>query len=173
MDEGRSAETDEAREVDDPASADFVTNEWLRWRRSAAEELEVAVANRDLGYHNVAVLHAGQAVEHALKGLLLGVGATPERTHDLVALLDDAVDRAALDVSDERIRDELRVLTRDHNPSRYPDAVPQGTPRGNYSRADANRAVTAARSCLSLVDDAWTRLQAAARGDAEDDNPCP
>lgn len=155
-------------------SIEFVEDEWRRWQLSAAEELEVATANRDLGYHNVAVLHAGQAIEHTLKGLLLGVGATPARTHDLVALADECVARAALELDDDALRDDLRVLTRDHNPSRYPDAVPQGTPRGNYGRTDADRAVGAAVACAALTADAWTRLHEASEADTpegEEDDP--
>lgn len=143
---------------------EFVEDEWERWERSAAEELEVATANRGLGFHNVAVLHAGQAIEHALKGLLVGVGAAPPRTHDLVALVDDCAERAALVLADSSLRDDLRVLTRDHNPSRYPDAVPQGTPRGNYVRSDADRAIAAAAACAALTADAWERLHTAAGG---------
>lgn len=153
----------------------FVEDEWQRWQLSAAEELEVATANRDLGYHNVAVLHAGQAIEHTFKGLLLGVGAVPARTHDLLALADDCAEHAALELEGGSLRDALRALTRDHNPSRYPDAVPQGTPRGNYGRSDADRAITAAAACTALTKAAWLRLRAAAEadpGDGEGDRPC-
>lgn len=151
--------------------SEFVEDEWRRWQLSAAEELEVATANRDLGYHNVAVVHAGQAIEHTLKGLLVGVGANPRRTHDLVALVDACTEHAALEAEDASLRDDLRVLTRDHNPSRSPDAVPQGTPRGNYVRSDADRAITAAVTCTALTADAWARLHQAAEADDEQVEP--
>lgn len=156
-------------------TTEFVEDEWRRWQLTAAEELEVATANRELGYHNVAVLHAGQAIGHTFKGLLFGVGAIPGRTHDLVALADGCAEHAAPELADGSLRDDLRVLTRDHNPSRYPDAVPQGTPRGNYALSDADRAITAAVACTALAGEAWVRLRAAAEAEQDEggeDGPC-
>lgn len=135
-----------------------------RWRAHADEELRAAAHNADGGFHHVAVLHAEQAAQCALKALLRGIGRSEQaRGHDLLRLADEVAANAALEVDDE-LRQGLSTLARDYLPSRYPDALPGGTPSGHYGVRDAGRAIATAEDVLAAVDAAWTALLTADEG---------
>jgi len=102
--------------------------EYERWRRTADSSLEMAelAAEHRLFHH--ACLHAERAAQQAIKGLLHGIGvATAARGHDL-AMLGDAVERSIGSWSTGELRQALARLSRHYLPSRYPDALPGGTP---------------------------------------------
>lgn len=133
-----------------------------RWRAHAGEELRVARHNAGGGFYHVAVLHAEQAAQCALKALLRGIGRTERaRGHDLLRLADEAVAHAPLEL-DDAARQRLSMLARDYQPSRYPDALPGGTPSGHYGAADAERAVATAEDVLEAADVAWAAVLSAA-----------
>lgn len=145
-----------------------------RWRAHADDELAAARHNADGGFHHVAVLHAEQSAQCALTALLRELGRTEQaHAHDLLRLADETAAHAPLEL-DDALCQRLSALARDYQPSRYPDALPGGTPRGHYDADDADRAVTTADALLSAVDAAWAALLAAAEdtddADAEDDD---
>lgn len=140
-----------------------------RWRAHADEELRAARHNADGGFHHVAVLHAEQAAQCALKALLRGVGRTEQaRGHDLLRLTEEVAVHAPLQV-DDGLRQRLSALARDYLPSRYPDALPGGTPSGHYGSADAERALATAGDVLDAVDATWAAVLAAAEEHDEAD----
>src|SRR6478672_6566852 len=58
--------------------------ETAEWLASASEDLDAARVLFDAGQYHAMALHAQQAVEKALKGLLVErTGELPARTHDL------------------------------------------------------------------------------------------
>lgn len=135
-----------------------------RWRAHAAEELRAAHHNADGGFHHIAVLHAEQSAQGALKALLRGIGHTERaRGHDLLRLGEEAATHTPLDL-DTSLTQRLSQLARDYQPSRYPDALPGGTPSGHYGSADAGRALATAEEVLAAVDAAWSALLATGRG---------
>lgn len=139
-----------------------------RWRAHADDELRVARHNADGDFHHVAVLHAEQAAQCGLKALLRGVGRTEQaRGHDLLRLARAAAAQAPLELDDE-LAQGLSALARDYQPSRYPDALPGGTPSDHYGPADAQRAVATAEQVLAAADAAWTAVVAAAEEDDDD-----
>lgn len=140
-----------------------------RWRAHADEELRAARHNADGGFHHVAVLHAEQAAQCALKALLRGVGRTEQaRGHDLLRLTEEVAAHAPFHVDDELFQ-RLSALARDYLPSRYPDALPGGTPSGHYGSADAERALATAGDVLDAVDATWGAVLAAAEEHAGGD----
>ncbi len=60
-------------------------------------------------------------------------------------------------------------LTREYQPSRYPDAVGSGTPRENYSASRAELAIETVVAVRSAVEAAWGALVAAAANADRDD----
>ncbi|MGH8909010.1 MAG: HEPN domain-containing protein [Egibacteraceae bacterium] len=106
---------------------------------------------------------AEQAAQLAVKGLLHGVGRGDRaRGHDLVRLLDAAADTAGLAVSDE-VREAAVRLSRHYQPTRYPDALPGGTPHSRYQAEDATVARIDADRLVDAVDEARAALREAAK----------
>lgn len=117
------------------------------------------------GWHNWACMISEQAAQLAVKGLLHTVGrGDVARGHDLLRLVDAAAETAGLDVGGQ-IRAAAGRLVRHYQPTRYPDALPGGTPHSSYSAADAERALDDAAAVVGAVD-----RTKAALADAERDS---
>lgn len=130
--------------------------EFERWRTEADTALRAAQAQGGAGVDNWACFLAEQASQLAIKAPLHGLG-TPGWGHDLVKLGRDAAHEL-----DEAWPDDLaagmRRLSRHYVASRYPDAVPSGTPSDHYGPEDAAQALVDARAVLDAVDGAWIGL---------------
>lgn len=132
--------------------------EFTRWIEASDDEGRVARDLVGLGAFNSVVLHSEQAAQLALKGLLRGVGAAREAWgHALPELAGRAVEAAGLVVSED-LTASLGVLARDYMPSRYPDALVSGTPRGSYGLDDAQRALATLAHLRAAIVDTWERL---------------
>lgn len=143
--------------------------EYTRWLEQADDDLLVAQHDVDGGFHHAAVLYAEQAVQCALKGLLHGVGEGKQaRGHGLVGLAERCEEVAALVLDDARL-DGLRSLARDSQPSRYPDAWPEGSPMRHYGATDAARSIEVAKAIVHAVEAAWDELQRAASEQPSDE----
>jgi HEPN domain-containing protein len=139
-------------------------DEYARWRRACEEELAVARLLVDAEAHNSAVLHAEQAAQLVLKGLLRGVGAASQAWGHAVTELADKAGPAAGLLVDPELRERLAILARDYQASRYPDAVASGTPLENYSAGDSTRALSTVDDLVGAVDAAWIALTGGDRG---------
>lgn len=130
----------------------FDDDERERWLSTARRQLDTARALTAGAFHESAVLHAEQAAQCALKGLLHAVGAVREaRGHSLLDLLAACEERAALALPDGA-RAALGELAAQYQPSRYPDALPGGTPAEHYGAEAAERAITTAARALVSVE---------------------
>lgn len=145
-----------------------------RWWRTAEAHTASTDALRARGLHSNALLLAEQAAQCGLKGLLHGVGRGDlARGHSLPTLAARGAEHAALEL-DEALMVELRWLAREYEPSRYPDALPEGiAPPEAFTLADAERAARAASAARGQVEDAWRALVGAANdaGGPESDEP--
>jgi HEPN domain-containing protein len=130
-------------------------DEYRRWRAEADRALQGARIQADAGLQNWACFAAEQAAQLAVKGLLHGLGRAPWG-HDLVRL-GEMLHEAGL-APPERVADATRRLSRHYIPARYPDAHPLGPPGQHYGAADAEDALSDARTLLAFVDDAWEQL---------------
>lgn len=123
-----------------------------RWLSTARRQLDTAQALTAGAFHESAVLHAEQAAQCALKGLLHAVGAVREaRGHSLVDLVAACEERAALVLPDGS-RAALGELAAQYQPSRYPDALPGGTPEEHYGAEAGDRAVRTAMLVIESVE---------------------
>lgn len=135
--------------------------EYERWRATAAALLLVAQHDAAGDFHNASVLQSEQAAQCGLKALLHGVGAAGSaRHHGLLSLAKAAEDHGGLRIEPGQ-REDLARLAREYLPSRYPDALPEGTPASHYGPADSTWAVAAAERIIASVDRAWQALQTA------------
>lgn len=146
-------------------------DEYARWLRAADDERTVLRILLDAGAHNSAVLHAEQATQLLLKGLLRGVGKAnlARGSHALHGLADACAEHAGLSLSADD-RDALMGLSRDYQPTRYPDAVVSGTPSENYGRDHAERAQDLTDATRQSVVTAWEALLEAGRAEKSGDD---
>ena len=142
--------------------------EFVRWLEASDDEGRLARELVRLEAFNAVVLHAEQAAQLVLKGLLRAAGAAQQAWgHALAELGRRAHQHAGLQLSEELVG-RLAVLERDYKPSRYPDALVSGTPRGNYSQQDADRGLQTLAEVRSAVVEAWDALvEQEARGTAD------
>lgn len=144
-------------------------SEFARWRESADDALQASRGNAGLGWHNWACMIAEQAAQLGVKALLHGVGRGDRaRGHDLVGLLESAVEVAGLSLSEDLRAAGVR-LSRHYQPSRCPDALPGGTPREHYTADDARAGVDDAATVLGAVDETIAALRTAAGEACADD----
>lgn len=143
----------------------FDASEYGRWMSTARDNVAVARYSAEGGFHPAAVLHAEQAAQCALKALLHAVGRGERaRGHGLLSLLDASRREAGLAVSDD-LRDALADLARSYQPTRYPDALPEGTPRDHYGATTSPPAIETAQRILDEVERTWDALRRSAEAD--------
>jgi HEPN domain-containing protein len=146
----------------------FDEAEYGRWLATAEDHLRVARHDALGGFHSAAVLQAEQAAQCALKALLHGVGqAQAARGHGLLSLAEACAEWAGLTL-DQQHRDALARLARDYQPTRYPDALPEGTPMGHYGPSDSSWALAVAEQTLEATRSNWDDLLRQA-GEASED----
>lgn len=103
------------------------------WLRKAKADLR-SVGRRLLeGDTEDAAVHLQQELEKFLKGYLLARGWSLKKTHDLEALLDDAVKH---DAALEHYRPLVEVVTGYYLPARYP-CIGRSPTRAEVSKAAA------------------------------------
>ena len=116
-----------------------------RWLDQAENDL--AFAEHALGgqfFHQVCFI-AQQCAEKALKAVHYAGGARSVIGHSAVALLGALVPRhPALG----KLQDMVAELDLFYIPTRYPDALMAGTPHRVFTRAQAERAMAAAKAVL-------------------------
>lgn len=132
----------------------YMRNVTSAWLEDAEDELDTATLLFDHGKYRSACLHSQQAVEKALKALVLERGHRPARTHDVVDLLHAAVAEAW---SPTLTTDDAVYLSSIYQ-GRYP--TEEGLlPHGEPTLEDARRARDAAHGLVESVRDALGERQ--------------
>ncbi|MBE3576236.1 MAG: HEPN domain-containing protein [Limnochordales bacterium] len=119
-----------------------------RWLKTAVADLKAARWNAQGEFFNLACFTAQQAAEKALKALLLSTGERDVRGHSALGLLEKAV---ALRPELCALRADCRVLDRYYMPTRYPDALPEGSPVEAFGPEDAEDALSRAEKIITAV----------------------
>jgi HEPN domain-containing protein len=127
------------------------------WIRQAENDLAMAEFARSGQFYAQACYHCSQAAEKALKGLLIGLGQDPPRSHSLERLVDALAD-LGLEVESLRAL-QLKALSRMTTATRYPDA--DEAPMNLFDAKDCDLALGVAKSVLETV---TKSLQDADRG---------
>jgi len=134
-----------------------MTTRLQAWIRQAENDLAVAEFARSGQFYAQACYHCSQAAEKALKGLLIGLGQDPPRSHSLERLVDALAD-LGLEVESLRAL-QLKALSRMTTATRYPDA--DEAPMNLFDAKDCDLALGVAKSVLETV---TKSLQDADRG---------
>jgi len=129
-----------------------VESEALRWLSEAEWDLETAqILHREKRF-NASTFYAHQSAEKAVKALLYHVNEAPWG-HSIRVLLGRFFTKTGS--SDSRLEAGLlacaRELDRHYIPSRYPNALPAGTPHEAYDEETSWRAIECARRILEYV----------------------
>ncbi len=116
------------------------------WMNDAKEERETATILLDHGKFKGACYHAQQCVEKCLKALILEKGKKPEKSHDIIKLLND-VSLSGYDIS---FPVDDAVFMNSIYRGRYPadeGLLPHGEPSGDES----GRAVRIAENVFEIL----------------------
>jgi HEPN domain-containing protein len=117
------------------------------WIRQAENDMAMAEFARSGQFYAQACYHCSQAAEKALKGLLIGLGQDPPRSHSLERLVDALAD---LGLEVESLRSlQLKSLSRMTTATRYPDA--DEAPMNLFDARDCDLALGVAKSVLETV----------------------
>ena len=117
------------------------------WIRQAQNDLAMAEFARSGQFYAQSCYHCSQAAEKALKGLLIGLGQEPPRSHSLERLVDALADMG-LEVESLRAL-QLKSLSRMTTATRYPDA--DEAPADLFDHRDCDLALGVAKSVLETV----------------------
>ena len=112
------------------------------WLNKAHNDLKGAKVLLRENINDLAVYHAHQSAEKALKGLLSFFGKEPPRTHDLSYLLDRTMAHAS---GMKEYREACEFLSDLYVETRYPPDIP------DYRKEDAQKAIEYATRVLDAV----------------------
>lgn len=122
----------------------------------AKRDLEQASLSLREGFYEWAAFAAQQAAEKAVKAVFQRLGAVAWG-HSVAGLLEALsqtfpVPEALLDAASE--------LDKAYIPSRYPDALPEGTPFERYRRGEAERLLAHAESIYGFCEGLLSQMDA-------------
>ena len=117
-----------------------------RWLELAAEDIAMAEYALSGGIFRQVCFHAQQAVEKALKGLLVARVGTHTKSHSLEQLL---LSEPGVHAELRGWQARLRRLDQFYLPTRYADAVPEGA--GEPTREEAEEAVRDAKAVIAEI----------------------
>lgn len=119
--------------------------DWIEQARG-----DLAHAGNDLAgeYFDWACFSSQQAAEKAVKAVLQRAGAEAWG-HSVADLLEEAKASVAVD-SD--LQDAALELDKVYIGARYPDVHPSGSPRGRYTRREAERMIAHARRIVEFCE---------------------
>ena len=119
-----------------------VREEALDWLEEAAVDLQRAERLLEMGDHSLSCYLSQQAIEKALKAVMMGVKRRrPPHVHDLTALYSEVRDITPLP---EDIEDRLAEISQYYVTARYPNAGLR-RPSRSFTKGQAERALEAAR----------------------------
>ena len=108
-------------------------HEGLRWLKTGEGDYDIAQSLFSLKHYHAVAFHTQQAVEKALKALLIGLGYAPwgHRCVGLLADIQKALPNAKITAE---LKTGVRQLDQHYIPSRYPDAFPTGIPEDHFTK---------------------------------------
>ena len=120
-----------------------------RWLDEALWDLETAKILHEKSRFNSAAFYAHQSAEKASKALLYHVNEAPWG-HSIRELLGRFFEKVGKN-PDDKLMSFARELDRHYIPSRYPDALPSGTPHEAYDEETSARAIEIAEKVVEYA----------------------
>ncbi len=124
------------------------------WLDEAFWDLEAAEDLLQTKKFNYACFHAQQSAEKALKALLRSINEN-SWGHSVRYLLERYEKKTR---SKTGLETYAKELDRHYIPSRYPDALPYGSPKDAYDEAIATKCIHHARKILDFVEKSKVRI---------------
>ena len=118
-----------------------------RWFEQAKWDLKSAEDSRAAENHEWACFQAQQAVEKALKAVLLAAGVARPSTHSVRLLLTEC-ERVDPGFAELRFAAELDQF---YVPTRYSDGLPGDVPHNYYTEEAAQKCLSLASSVIAFV----------------------
>ena len=107
------------------------------WIYEAERDLDHARSDSNSGFHNWACFSAQQGAEKALKAVFQKMGAEAWG-HSVVGLLNELGSRVEIPPG---LLEACQELDKAYIPTRYPNALPSGSPSQLYNRDEAERLI--------------------------------
>ncbi|KAF2957095.1 DNA-binding protein [Thermotoga sp. Ku-13t] len=124
------------------------------WLDAAKDDLDHAKHDLEHGFYNWACFSSQQAAEKAVKAVFQRMGAQAWG-HSVADLLEELSNHFEIP---EELLDFALELDKAYIPTRYPDALPSGSPRNKYSRTEAERLVDYAEKIVRFCEDLLSRI---------------
>ncbi|ADI31180.1 HEPN domain-containing protein [Staphylothermus hellenicus] len=124
-------------------------NEAIRWLDEALWDYETALILHREKRYNASAFYSHQAAEKAVKALLYFINEAPWG-HSVRTLLLRYFEKKSINPDQELLRC-ARELDRHYIPSRYPNALPAGTPHEAYDEETSRRALEASKKIVDYV----------------------
>lgn len=118
-----------------------------KWLKFCDEDLRAADATLKDNIFSAVCFHSQQAVEKAIKAIVLAKLGKVPRDHSLLRLAEMSDDKELFELHKE----ELRFLDMFYVPTRYPDALPGSLPEGLPNEEDAEKAVVCAKKVVKFI----------------------
>jgi HEPN domain-containing protein len=128
-----------------------------RWFEEAESDLAFARVGQREGFYSKVCFLCQQAGEKALKAVAYGDGERYVVGHSLQELLDRLEPRHPGFAS---LGDSCRMLDQYYVPTRYPNALPGGTPHRSYTEQQGGEALRMIDQMMQAVRGELTRLGA-------------
>lgn len=124
-----------------------ISVEVQRWLDYADEDMRAADSTLRDGVFSAACFHAQQAVEKAVKAMLLEKTGRVPKQHSLLRLTEMSESKEIF----EQHKEQLEFLDKFYVPTRYPDALPGSLPEGLPGKEDAENAVKSAKEIVESI----------------------
>jgi len=125
----------------------FDYDEYNRWLNEAENTFKSAIVDKENGFYNWCCFKCHQAAEFALKGQLYGLGLTPFG-HSLTKMINDLKNQK---IEITSILTSCKKLDLHYIPSRYPNALPTGSPFEYHDKNIAEEALMNAKKIIDFV----------------------
>lgn len=124
-----------------------INSDLEKWLKFCDEDLRAADATLKDNVFSAVCFHSQQAVEKAIKAIVLAKLGKVPRDHSVLRLAEMSGDKELFGLHKE----ELGFLDMFYVPTRYPDALPGSLPEGLPNEEDAEKAVVCAKKVVEFI----------------------
>lgn len=118
------------------------------WMDQALGDLEHAESDLERGFYDWACFSSQQAAEKALKAVFQSMGAEAWG-HSVADLVEELSKRCSVP---EEVKEMALELDKVYISSRYPNALPSGSPRRRFTKGEAERMVGYAKEIINFCE---------------------
>lgn len=125
------------------------------WMNQAQDDLKHARSDIDGGYYNWACFSAQQASEKALKAVFQKMGAEAWG----YSVADLLLELFRSHQGPQALMDGALELDKAYIPTRYPNALPAGSPKDRYTKTEAERLTNYAEKIIEFCEGLLSQIR--------------